>query len=64
MKSIAKNKTTLVIIAIAVIVLIFFLLDRGHWMHGRMYYGINWMHILISLAIGFVIGLLVAKRKR
>ena len=62
-----NNQTMVYVIAIAVIVVAFFLLGGGHWISGRMsqshmsYW--NWTHIIVSLAIGIVIGLLVAKRK-
>lgn len=65
----SKNSTLVYVIAIAVIVLAFFLLGGGDWLNG-MHHGrslnmnnLNWGQIIISLLIGFAIGLFVAKRK-
>jgi uncharacterized membrane protein len=71
MRRITKNKKTrYIILAIAVILVAILLFNGGHWMHGmgnhrgfsNMAY-INWTQVLISLIIGVVIGLFVAKRK-
>lgn len=70
MRRVSKNQTLVYVIAIAVIVIAFLLLGGGDWMNGMMHHGRssnmnhwNWTQILISMAIGFVIGLFVAKRK-
>ncbi|OFX83954.1 MAG: hypothetical protein A2W99_03635 [Bacteroidetes bacterium GWF2_33_16] len=70
MGKISKNQTIVYVIAITVIVITFFLLGGDHWMKGMMNQGrssytshLNWVQIIISMAIGFVIGLFVAKRK-
>ena len=64
------NTTALYLIMAVVIIVAFLLLGGGHWMqrmvHGNMSMGIanwNWAQILISLAIGFLLGLVVAKKK-
>lgn len=62
-----KKQTTVYVIAIAIIIVAFLLLGGGDWINGRMNHSNmnhwNWTQILISMAIGFVIGLLAAKRK-
>jgi hypothetical protein len=65
-----SSNTTLYIIAAAIIIVAFFLLGGGPWisgsMHGSRSHGmgnLQWIQILISLAIGFVLGLLAAKRR-
>ncbi|OFX23068.1 MAG: hypothetical protein A2041_06045 [Bacteroidetes bacterium GWA2_31_9b] len=70
MGKISKNQTLIYVIALAVIVVAFFLLGGDHWLKGiihqsRLSYMSrwNWTQIIISMAIGFVIGLFVAKRK-
>ncbi len=64
------NKTAIYIIAIVVIIVAFLLLGGGSWargmMHGNGSMGIshlNWAQILISLVIGFLLGLLAGRRK-
>ena len=70
MRITSKNKTLVYVIAIAIIVIAFFLLGGGHWLNGSMHRGrhvnmnnLHWVQIIISLIIGFVLGLFVAKRK-
>jgi flagellar biosynthesis protein FliQ len=67
MGKVIKNQTLVYVIAIAVIVIAFILLGGGHWMNGRMNQSHmshwNWTQIIISMVIGFAIGLLAAKRK-
>jgi hypothetical protein len=65
------STNALYLIAGVIIILAFLLLGGGHWVRGMMhenrYIGVdywNWTQILISLAIGFILGLLVARRKR
>lgn len=64
------NSTALYVVAVVVIIVAFLLLGGGQWMTGMMHNGrsmgtvhLNWVQILISLAIGFVLGLLAARRK-
>jgi hypothetical protein len=54
-----------------VIIISFFLLGGIPWLRGMMHWNRtigmdnwNWVQIIISLGIGFIIGLLVAKRRR
>lgn len=63
------NTTVLYFIVSVVIVVAFLLLGGGPWikgmMHGSSSIGIvhwNWAQILISLVIGFLLGLVVGKR--
>ena len=60
-----KKQTIVYVTAIAIIVIIIILLGGGmiHNENSSILGGLNWPHIFISAAIGFVIGLLVAKRK-
>jgi hypothetical protein len=65
-----SNQTVYVIIAVAVIVVAFFLLGGGPWIkglsHGHGSIGLNdlkWVQILISLGIGFLLGYLVSRRR-
>ncbi len=65
-----KNKNGLYLIALVVIIVAFLLLGGGHWiggmMHGNRSFGmshLNWAQILISLGLGFLLGVLASKRK-
>jgi H+/Cl- antiporter ClcA len=67
-----RSNTTLVYIVIAVVIIIvaFLLLGGGPWMKGMMHESgsigtvhLNWVQILISLVIGFLLGLVVARKK-
>lgn len=65
-----NNKNQIYLIAFVVIIVAFLLLGGGPWvggmMHGNNSLGIghiNWVHILISLALGFLLGLIASKRK-
>ena len=67
---ITSNTTTLYFIAFVVIVVAFLLLGGGPWikgiMHGNMLINTtnwHWPQILISLGLGFLIGIIVAKRR-
>lgn len=69
-KRITTNRTAFFLIAIAVIVVAFLLLGGGPWIKGMTHggrsmgmAGWNWGTILISLAIGFILGLLAGRRK-
>ncbi len=67
MGKLAKNQTLVYVIAIAIIVIAFLLLGGGDWVNRTMNQShmnhLNWTQIIVSLIIGFVIGLFVAKRK-
>lgn len=65
-----KNNTILIIIVFCVIIVAFFLLGGEAWIkglsHGSRPSGmanLKWVQILISLGIGFLLGLLAARRK-
>ena len=69
-RRITTNTTALYLIAIVVIIVAFLLLGGGPWLKGIMHGGrsmsmahLNWIQILISLAIGFLLGLLAGRRK-
>jgi hypothetical protein len=69
-KKFAVTNTALYLIALLVIVLAFLLLGGGPWfrgmMHGNRPMGMaywNWTQILISAGLGFVLGLVVSRRK-
>jgi TRAP-type C4-dicarboxylate transport system permease small subunit len=66
-----KNKKAIYVIAVIAIVVAFFLLGGGTWIkglsHGNVSIGLenwNWTQIIISLVIGFILGLLFSKRRR
>ena len=65
-----SRKTLTYVVALLVIVVAFLLLGGGPWMTGMMHRGrsmgtvhLNWVQILISLGIGFLLGLLASRRK-
>ena len=65
-----SRKTLTYIIAILVIVVAFLVLGGGAWMTGMMHDGrsmnmndLKWVQILISVGVGFVLGLLYSRRK-
>jgi hypothetical protein len=67
---VTTNRTALYIIAVVVIIVAFLLLGGGPWMTGMMHRGrsmgtvhLNWVQILISLCLGFLLGLLASRRK-
>jgi hypothetical protein len=69
-RRITSNTTALYLIALVVIIVAFLLLGGGPWIKGMMHGGhsmgmaqLNWVQILISLAIGFLLGILVGRRK-
>ena len=69
-RRITSNKTALYLIAIVVILVAFLLLGGGPWMRGMMHGSgsagigqLNWVQIIISLVLGFLLGLVVSKRK-
>jgi hypothetical protein len=70
-RNITVNTTVLYLIAIVVIVAAFLLLGGGPWIHGMTHGGRpvrindwNLFPILVSLGIGIIIGVVVARRKR
>ena len=65
-----NTATTYYVIAFVVIIVAFLLLGGGPWMKGMMHGSgsagtvhLNWVQILISLVLGFLLGLIVGKRK-
>jgi hypothetical protein len=65
-----RNTTVIYILAIVIIVMAFFLLGGGAWIKGigqgsRMMNmsNLHWGQILISLGLGFLLGLIVFRRK-
>jgi len=60
-----KKQTIVYLITIAIIVIIIILLGEGMIQNenSSILGGLNWPHIFISAAVGFVIGLLVAKKE-
>jgi hypothetical protein len=69
-RRITSNRTAFVFIALLVIIVAFLLLGGGPWMKGMMHSGRsiemvnwNWTQIIISLGLGFVLGLVVGRRK-
>jgi len=64
------NRTALYLIALVVIIGAFLLLGGGSWMTGMMHRGgsmgavhLNWVQILISLGLGFILGLMASKQR-
>lgn len=65
-----NTKVIYIIIAVVIIIVAFLLLGGGPWIkgmtHGSSSMGmvhLNWAQILISLVIGFLLGLVVGKKK-
>jgi len=65
-----KNKNGLYLIALVVIIVAFLLLGGGPWVGGMMHrngsFGmshLNWAQILISIGLGFLLGVVAAKRR-
>jgi len=66
-----RNTTaTYYVIAFVVIIVAFLLLGGGPWikgmMHGRGSTGmaqLNWVQILVSFGLGFLLGIIVSRRK-
>jgi hypothetical protein len=62
-----SNNTLLYAVAILVIIVAFLLLGGGSVLKGNRSLGLEnlrWLQILISLAIGFGLGLLYSRRRR
>jgi TRAP-type C4-dicarboxylate transport system permease small subunit len=69
-KVVTVNRTALYLIALVIIIGAFLLLGGGSWMTGMMHRGssmgtihLNWVQILISLALGFMLGLVASKQR-
>ncbi|MFA6128348.1 MAG: hypothetical protein WC699_13680 [Bacteroidales bacterium] len=65
-----SDNTAIYLIAVVVIIVAFLLLGGGAWMRGMSHGGgsislnhLNWVQILISLGLGFLLGWVVARRK-
>ncbi|HAQ21404.1 MAG TPA: hypothetical protein DCR40_19570 [Prolixibacteraceae bacterium] len=65
-----SNKTLLYVVALLVIVVAFLLLGGTNWLKGMSdgnkmisMNNLNWVQILISLVIGFVLGLFYSRRR-
>ena len=68
-RGIISNRNAVYVIAVLVIIVAFLLLGGGKWITGAMYGGgalanLNWVQIIISLILGFLLGVVVSKRKR
>ncbi|HCE57828.1 MAG TPA: hypothetical protein DER09_08420 [Prolixibacteraceae bacterium] len=64
----SSNRTAVYIIAVVVVVVAFLLLGGKNWLAGAMHGGgslgnLNWVQILISLVLGFLLGVVVSKRR-
>ena len=64
------NTTAIYIIALVAVLVAFLLLGGGQWLKGLSHgsssmnmANLNWLQIIISLGIGFLLGLLVGRRK-
>jgi hypothetical protein len=64
------SSTALYIIAAVIIIVAFLLLGGGAWVSGMAHSGgsmgtihLNWVQILIGLAIGFILGYLASRRR-
>lgn len=69
-KRITTNRTVYIVISLLVVIVAFLLLGGGPWVKGMMHEGgsvnmasWNWTQILISIGIGFLLGLVVGRRK-
>jgi len=69
-KKITTNRAVYTVIVLLLIIVAFLLLGGGPWIKGLMHEGgsvnitnWNWTQILISASIGFLLGLVVGKRK-
>jgi len=66
-----RNTTAIYyVLAFVVIIVAFLLLGGGPWIKGMMHGSgstgmgqLNWVQILVSLGLGFLLGILVSRRK-
>jgi len=65
-----SNNSLLYIVALLIVVVAFLLLGGSQWARGMMHgngsmsmASLNWVQILISLVIGFVLGIFYSRRK-
>jgi hypothetical protein len=66
-----RNTTaTYYVIAIVIIIVAFLLLGGGPWIKGMMHGSgstgmaqLNWVQILVSFGLGFLLGIIVSRRK-
>ena len=62
---ISLNRNVVYVIAVLVIIFAFLLLGGGEWITGDgALANLNWIQIVISLILGFLLGVIVSKRKR
>lgn len=64
------NTTAIYVIAVVAVVVAFLLLGGGQWIKGLSHESrsvgvihLNWVQIIISLSLGFILGVVVGKRK-
>ena len=69
-KRITTNRTAFFLIALVVIIGAFLLLGGGPWLKGLSHGNrsitmghLNWIQILISLGLGFILGWVASRRK-
>jgi TRAP-type C4-dicarboxylate transport system permease small subunit len=69
-RRITTSNGTIYVIALVVIVVAFLLLGGWDWIQGSMHGSsslrlghLNWLQIIISLAIGFILGLMAGRRR-
>ena len=69
-KRITTNRTVYVVIVLMAVIIAFLLLGGGPWVKGMMHEGgsvnmanWNWTQIIIGIVVGFLLGLLVGRRK-
>jgi hypothetical protein len=66
-RRIVSNRNAVYVIAVLIII-IAFLMGGGKWITGTMQGGaithLNWVQIFIGLVLGFLLGVVVSKRKR
>jgi hypothetical protein len=69
-KRVTTNRTVYFVIVLLAAIIAFLLLGGGPWVKGMMHEGgsvnmanWNWTQILIGMGIGFLLGLLVGRRK-
>ncbi|WP_372949676.1 hypothetical protein [Mariniphaga sp.] len=68
-RGILSNRSAVYVIAVLVIIVAFLLLGGTKWITGAMHGGgslanLNWIQILIGLILGFLLGVIVSKRRR